>query len=332
MARYTDVGFIIAAIFLLMSYSCSGPDEGYRGAPRWSVGECQCAQPGDACRDNDGVCFRANYKCSVIDPCDDGYTCERPDGDTEGYGRCVCDDPAECGRTCSRHRDCGPQEVCSPDSGTCVPAPHCFRQADCPNGTVCTDGATTKGFSLVCVVPGAVPTGEACENNPECASGLCDAESGACVRRCRSNVDCGGEDVCVTVADPAVGHVAPPPHCESKDASPCGWGCDADAAYCRGDKCVRANCVVSADCTRDSSPACALHPRNPFAGFCYSFEFYGVASCEPDEFVSDLGGACFLYQTCEEEADCPQYYTCYHDREELPWDVFGMCGRRSVGQ
>lgn len=271
--------------------------------------------------------MREGIRCSVLEPCPTNYTCSRPDG--AGYGRCECSNPHVCGRTCADHGDCGEDELCSASTGTCVPGSSCLNSSMCPSGAVCADGLEHKSWELVCLVGGAEAAGAQCEQNSDCQSGVCDSEKGRCSRRCRSHADCSNGTRCVAQDDIEPGKVAQPPTCRPTQEARCDETCDGSAEYCRGDFCVASNCRTSGDCASLDRPACVIDLRNPDAGMCYTYANQGVSSCRDDEFVSDLGDACFVYKVCTDYSDCPDGYTCFRDSEHLPMNIMGVCGRRN---
>lgn len=162
----------------------------------------------------------------------------------------------------------------------------------CPPGLICGEGPAP--VSPYCIGPGDKADGDACTTGYECQSGNC--LSGQCRQQCLRNGDCPGQSVCednglCTTADLPI------------DRAYCGDGIIAISA---GQVCSDRLCRKNGDCL---SGTCSLR-------YCVSAD--KSIGCKSNEFQEPLSPqACFIYQRCYQDSECPTNYTC----------IKGGCGR-----
>ncbi len=279
--------------------------------------------------------------CRVApDTCPEGYTCDpatrgclpeeaRCSSDEDCQGpRAVCDpDSGRCVEVeCLRDADCpGGGSRCNEQTHTCVPLePLCTADADCPEGRWC-DLSVPLGRCLEgCRGPDDCPEARpycvehrclVCPDCPDpcspadhggarCPSGyFCDDGTHRCVRECRGDADCPGDDeICCTEEDlcrqrrcihrcePGGGLYSCPDgwfcdqgtgHCEACDCED-DSGCGFQGTICDGCRCVP-GCRDDADC--------------PTGQYCDLEASTCEAGCRSDD-------DCMVWEHCDVEHQC----------------------------
>lgn len=151
--------------------------------------------------DIDGVC--SLYPSGVAPECVRDAEC--PAGEACRGGRCVAGvgGDGQIGDLCQGDPDCA-------DGGLCVQAdgdPFCTRRCAgaCPNLWSCQRVSLGGQDTEIClpepdqIAPGQVPFGEACEQNPDCSSGICVGNESLsfCSQTCVDNTQCPGSAGCL---------------------------------------------------------------------------------------------------------------------------------------
>ena len=179
-------------------------------------------------------------------------------------------DPAQClnALECQRDTDCGGDApVCHPTLSICV---RCIRADDCSGGDVCLVDPSCLSGRRVCARTDY--TCGLCTNDNQCASSVCDTETGRCTE-CTGQFQCGVGEVCDRELGICTECVSdgdcrePLPACLrtevggqcvlcAEDAD-CGEGtCNRDTQTCQG-------CLSDEDCRGDGLSC------NPGSGLCF---------------------------------------------------------------
>lgn len=209
--------------------------------------------------------------CKQDSQCDSNQYCKRP---VLGLNRCVA--LKAIGDSCTADRQCrGEAAVCMP-----------------------------KPFGR-CIVEGSKAMGQACINNPECASGMCD--KGVCV--CAQDGQCSNNQYCDTgTATVGANRCAP----KRANDVPC-----TRAGQCLSDRCYLGACKPQDECNDDDDCSgneycdagtvtigvnqCVARRPNDTpctrAGQCQSNRCH-VGSCKPQD-ACDEDGDCAASQFCD---------------------------------
>jgi hypothetical protein len=141
-----------------------------------------------------------------------GYACN--DGATCTHGLCIdnlCSGPCAAEADCAANQNCVTRQTTVAGLGTatidvCVedpdaPVTPCTTDVDCQNGQQCNDLVQNGSeLALICAAPaaGTGQLGDSCdgdslENRTDCATGLCESDTGGiCTVACDADEDCGG--------------------------------------------------------------------------------------------------------------------------------------------
>jgi len=261
----------------------------------------------------DGVCTRTNYTCDPMNECDFGYACN-------DSAQCECIDEDICGAVCNDSTNCPDGFQCDTNSFVCKEPLRCLTDEMCDSGLCVQEDLNT----FICAESyEGTANGLGCESGltNSCLSGVC--YDNTCVPSCRSNSDCGADQVC--------GQVLLTLGCI--DTHTCDTACDGPDQFCFRNICYDNACVEGADCP--SGGDCVLSLQNPQVGACgqgWDGEFDASVSCGADEFrepAYETGVLCMIQQACWNSEECPEGYTCFTGDELLISNLgaTGFCGR-----
>jgi hypothetical protein len=279
------------------------------GAPD-TAPPCTCVDSSAECNDSRTNCELPG-SCSALEPCPTSYEC------SSGM-RCVCSEPTVCGVACSSDDGCGTEPggapaSCDPIHGVCREPRRCLFGAACGPGEVCVGRGN-------CAVAGSLTEGEACSNDIQCATGLC--ETGVCLTRCIENAECSAGLQCVAGGREKRGGarcVAPVTGCEACTAGgrfcsgcttspcPCGTACR------RGSDCPSGDCVISGG-------SVDAHPL----GTCSATS----AVCDPEEVYFTSYRYCVREIPCWGDEHCTvgRATSCIWSSPFNPAFGSGLCG------
>lgn len=263
--------------------------------------ECDCPDPDAVCVELTYfsripiICVRPDLRCEE-GGCPDGYECGR-----EGY--CECPGGEECAPSCVMHTDCHSYARCDPQLSRCVAPESCHDDIACPEDQWCVE---VPEYDEICTETGDKHPGEECEEDIECASGLCDwgDREKRCFERCLRESDCPEGQSCER-ADYRRNKCSPESTCEV----------DCEEGYCRGDICEAPQCYRSGDCEGGN---CLVGRGSGYeSGRC---DFDVEQECKDNEiqYSGDDGVYCRIAQRCslEYEGACPPPYECQPNDEE----------------
>ncbi len=287
-------------------FTDGGSDKADLGIPV----QCSCRNPEDELV-NVGerpMCKRSNYTCNALNPCDEGYFC---------WGECECQDLDICGIDCSSGCYCPSPLECDPNTNTCRAPLGCLDDSMCPDEEVCREvyeGPDDRVDYHECTTPSGAGTGQPCDYNWQCRSGVCYTQ--ICLQFCTQNSDCPQGQYCELVDHGSMACVV---------ATGCNPACALPDEYCYGlpdpePECRSDFCRTGADCPGD----CELPYlySNPRIGRCAE-----ISVCSDEEFVLGIyaNTRCMIYQACWTDIDCEQPYECI----TLSPGVYliGFCGR-----
>ncbi len=269
-----------------------------------------CPDDGNACTGK--ICNSSTRSCeypplSETTSCSDGLFCNGEEF-CDGAGSCKeasnpCEGQVECANQCNEELNtcyAAAGTACQDDgnpctdnqcneAGSCVAVPN---QSDCNDGDLCTVGDLCSG--------GECKSGSAkdCEDNRECTTHSCDAETGNCLTdssgcECNSDADCDDGNPCTAEScemdsGTCVQQVLEGNSCN--DGDPCTEPdrCNAEGA-CSGSA---KSCDDESSCTNDSCDA--------ETGNCQNLD---NGSCEPPPACPD--GDADLDGVCDGEDNCP---------------------------
>jgi hypothetical protein len=287
-------------------FADGGSDKADLGIPV----QCSCRNPDDELvhADDRPTCMRTNYTCNALNPCDEGYVC---------WNICECQDLDICGIDCSSGCICPGGTVCDEKTDICRIPHACLSDAMCPEGQKCReprDPHYSQDY-YQCSIPSGGSTGQPCDFNWQCWSGVCD-QTRVCLDACESNQDCPAGQLCHEAEHSTLGCAL---------VTECGQSCSGDDEFCvNWNECRNDNCRTHADCPGD----CNLDLRSPVIGRCTD-----LSLCEDDEIILIVGGGefCLVYQACWTDLDCESPYRC--TTELIGWtDGPNFCGRRVRGR
>ncbi len=307
-----------------------------------------CASAADC---ESGVCDLDNgATCEPADTCgngsiDGGEACD--DGGTLAADGCDAACLRELGETCGGAADCS-SGVCDPTSNACEAAGSCGN-AVVDAAEACDDGNTQPGDG--CTGACALELGRSCTEDAECASGLCDPESG----ECEPSGVCGNGEVetgegcddgntsdadgcsatcfkengaeCAELAECASG-VCDPVQETCEPAEVCGngvqetgEGCD-DGGATSGDGCTSA-CLTELGAECDNGADCDSATCED--GLCVPPpECSADADCSDGERCAE--GDCVAPESCESDADCSDEQVCTANQCSEPPAVIPTLG------
>lgn len=184
---------------------------------------------------------------------------------------------------CSSDAACEPGEFCNP-SGSCQKQIGCTNSFQCPVGFICD---LTSGNCI---------EQDKCTEDVQCPLGrICDPLRFQCVPGCRTVSDCELGDVCECPGE------------TSCAVGTCNRGPCAGDAFCRlGEKCLDVDGEGTMRCVRDD--------RGPYCEACDNLP--GTSSCpgDPRNFclidTSKPYGSFYCGVTCNDQADCPNGFSC----------------------
>jgi alpha-tubulin suppressor-like RCC1 family protein len=289
-----------------------------------------CAAPAVCARDQRCVLPRG-AACTGSMPCAYGSECTR--------GRCEAStvapgEPVPCGfdgecpsarcdlrvracrpsldpqgaRPCSARSDCGRDEACSGETGTCVPSPHrrCAANTDCPTGTTCGPVICVAATPFACKPDpglgegdqGVCPDHYRCTSRGACEFRGCPQGEGLCGGRCvrlDSETNCGACGVVVPArpnASPVCHSNAPALRCNPgfgdcdgnavngceatlTDATRCGacWVVCAGGQSCIAGRCAGAARLLPLEVVVGRAHACARRGDGTLS--CWGQNRYG---------------------------------------------------------
>lgn len=202
-----------------------------------------------------------------------GYGCT---SDTDCAAGCYCDaSSGTCteGGFCAQDSDCGPGYHCDTMRSSCEPNPAgCTADADCPSGSVCTNGTCTS----TC----------ACMTDADAVSqgfGYCDETRSTCENGSDPNGSCGGAISCLLTQG------STPPSCPSGEVPLISNGCYTGACEAIGSCDTAPGCTVindESDCLgrTDCAPSYnGINCHKPDGTACHS----GDTNCTCGSFVFD---------------------------------------------
>jgi hypothetical protein len=254
-------------------------------------GGCSCAGPFSPCTVNESCCGGGdcvNRQCFIRN----GFGCLESNWCVSGF--CVnqvCCDSA-CEGECN---DCG----VIGGSGICTDV-----DANCSDGNNCTVDICTAGSCSSSPID--------CSDLDElCRSGVCDAQTGACVAVnndddfvCGTNAACsGGECLCMS------GHILCDNTCVAGnccDASDCDMQGEVDESVCAAMICENHTCqLATGDVACGPCQECDLESLN-----CVDRCSGDECCCEDNESCST---DCCPDEQCKRDKDCPKGHCCCHD-------------------
>lgn len=233
-----------------------------------------------------GECVNAG-ECAIDEDCVDGFFC----GDEGVCQEASCEDV-----TCDRGQ-------CSEATGRCENAPACAistQDEDCLDGFVCAENlcvteeafceelACDEGRGVCSVEERACVNAENCEGSDQnCADGFFCAEDNTC----QANL-CDENDECARgVCDPASGQCVDPEVCAEADECTDGSFCVAGSCQPEADAC--APCEGNQICDYDADALSVTCEENP-AGCSSAFDCAGDRACQ--------GGICVDPVACVPDA------------------------------
>lgn len=280
--------------------------------------ECDCDDPKAVCAPL--YCRRPDVECDETaseDECPEGSRC---------YGEtCYCDgdqlESGDCRPRCENDDDCPSLTNCDTEAGRCDLPAKCETNLYCDvdSGERCVAVEGLPNDRCYDLSDGK-ENGARCEENYECASGLCYYD-GRCLPRCSMNSDCRADEHCGRVGTTeGMGCLDDAPDCDCPDGH-CGVG----------DECKGQVCYQTRDCKEGFH--CLNHPKRISLrgeGECVAAE---TSSCSGDEIRIDddeFEGFCSILEWCDEESGdgCPSGYKCIGNGD--PPDTityFAMCSR-----
>ena len=206
-------------------------------------------------------------------------------------------DTSDCG-------ECETGQYCSP-RGRCEP----LRRCDNENHALCPPDHWCDEDDDVCRPSQRKVVGKPCEEDYECASGMCDATEEGCVRTCLSNADC-------PASDEMCDYSMQTDHNICAEYFNCSASCPGHET-CARDECRPPLCYRTADCPKGD---CLLSPGKWGYGdergqcnlesesLCEGYEFR-IAEDDPYcRLPIDCGG---IYGDVEDP--CPEGYECVND-------------------
>jgi hypothetical protein len=185
---------------------------------------------------------------------------------------CPVESTAACRPVCSADDEskCGAYRC---DLATLVCEDHCLNDPDCAAGYVCDEKDRC--------VPAAATI--SCVDDSACGTYACSADK-RCFTHCRSTADCSDGAVCNAFSecglpcsaefDPVCsGHM-----CQTSGAqSTCQSTCFDNQSYCApGYRCENDHCVLTPECSAESSGACGKYRCDTNLGRC-------LAQCQSDD-------------------------------------------------
>lgn len=282
--------------------------------PSWS--ECDCPNPEEKCTSR--FCGLPDAGCDPGDgvACPEGYTCMR---DVPfGAFVCVCKgDHDSCTPECERQEDCPASGLsCSYDDGVCRwnrnTTGSCMTTMQCPDGYYCDP------MHWRCQPTGDLATGEGCDWDSDCQTGICNRITGKCDEQCLSDSDCPEDAYCINFGGGWQGY----------DGCSVNVNCQVSCPpekRCGGDQCLPPACETTGDC---STGDCQLDPDRPeaFLPSCVEHDDSSIERyCKPEERIGTLE-YCYLPGPCWDNSHCDEPYVCEsgqcrrwldHDEEDM---------------
>ncbi len=273
---------------------------------------CRDSLDGLDASDHEVLCYRKDYSCSALAPCDEGYLCDN-------HNRCICISLDRCGVACSGDCDCPKGTVCDPVTDTCRLPLICLDNSMCPDGLICRSTMDIV-HHYTCQLPDGREVGEQCDRSPDCNSSIC--YTSVCLQYCSGNEDCPNGQLCSVVDHGEPGCVL---------ETECGASCSGPIELCgeHGQMCMNINCRGGADCEGN----CSIHTDRPLLGECLESEFSEYDLCGDDEFFimpPSFEDICAIFKACWTDDDCPDPYWCLTDGllDAPPPMGSGLCARR----
>lgn len=235
----------------------------------------------------------------------------------------ACPTPPKPQSECDQDADCRGGDICvGPDDDVRVCTAPCGADRPCQEGYACIAEDGRPGCFRI---EGTLQTGEACDEDTQCASGACVGEKEAkhCVELCAEDLSCpddqgcflvGPRKVCLTPLDDRTAGEA----CETPRQ--CGSGrCVAVEHVGTGGFCVDA-CGEGGACASEGHACVTLDigaqvcvPAAEDGTPCHTPEI-----CQNGRCVTDVDGEAICTGVCGEGDTCAEGWTCVHDDEGTP--------------